>query len=99
MCPKRSERMRAKRRADEAHGPRSRSRVLAAVQIAIFPKARRRPEARRGYTITGDRLISGFVFLSFYAQPLHCVKQTTILGRDVCREAACACTAQPITML
>ena len=28
MCPKRSERMRVKRRADEAHGPRSRSRVL-----------------------------------------------------------------------
>ena len=30
MCPERNERMRVKRRADEAHGPRSRSRVLGA---------------------------------------------------------------------
>ena len=36
MCPERSERMRAKRRADEAHGPRSRSRVLGDVWEANF---------------------------------------------------------------
>ena len=36
MCPKRSERMRAKRRADEAHGPRSRSRVLGDGPIMVI---------------------------------------------------------------